>query len=231
MPGEFTLPGEQPNLGPLYNLAAYHLYMRFWPQELIELNDCLYRNLDRHEYLAVIDIDEVILPQKEGVTDWSSLLRKLEESVGEEEFRRKAFYNSRQSHVCEAFEEEEDSGSTEKNTEKIPPYLYTLRHRRRGRPLEFNKQNKCIVRPSHVFTLHNHFPIHCLNGSRREPLEGCDGLTFDPEDSVVLHFRRNISNPQFARRDWDCPVEERAMFAYAQELTERVRVKLADLFL
>lgn len=171
------------------------------------------------------------MPQRRGASDWRSLLGSLKESLGEEEFRRKAYFNSRQSHVCEVYEEAEVRKKEFKGEKsfQILPYLYTLRHRKRGLPLEFNKQNKCIVRPSHVFTLHNHFPIRCLNGSRTVPLT-CDGLTFDPEDSVLLHFRRNISNPKFAHRNWDCPVEETATLTHAQELADNVRRKLVDLF-
>ena len=49
---------------------------KFWPQELIELNDCLYANIYRHDYIAVIDIDEVIMPQK--VNNWHQLIHQIE---------------------------------------------------------------------------------------------------------------------------------------------------------
>lgn len=45
---------------------------KFWPQEIIELNDCLYRNLNRHEYIAVIDVDEMIIPQR--TLTWQELI-------------------------------------------------------------------------------------------------------------------------------------------------------------
>ena len=67
-----TLAGSQVNIKSMYNLYASQPSGQFWPQELIELNDCLYRNLYRHEYLAMIDVDEMILPR---TGDWRRLIR------------------------------------------------------------------------------------------------------------------------------------------------------------
>ena len=71
-----ALPGAQVNIEPMYNYLYLRMHEKFWPQELLELNDCLYRNLRRHEYLAIIDIDEMIMPQ--NLDNWHQLLEKVE---------------------------------------------------------------------------------------------------------------------------------------------------------
>ena len=71
-----TLPGNQPNVGALYNFWEAILKDKHWPLELIELNDCLYRNLYQYDYIAVIDIDEIIMPNK--VDNWQQLVQSIE---------------------------------------------------------------------------------------------------------------------------------------------------------
>ena len=36
-------------------------------QELVSIHECLWRNVDRFEYLAVMDVDEIIVPQVKKV--------------------------------------------------------------------------------------------------------------------------------------------------------------------
>ena len=64
----------------MYNYYYLHMHRKFWPQELIELNDCLYQNLHRHKYLAVMDIDEMIMPQA-GLQNWHQLLAQIEVEI------------------------------------------------------------------------------------------------------------------------------------------------------
>ncbi len=45
-------------------------------EEVIPYNDCLYRNMYKFKYLAVVDFDEVIVPHHDK--DWHGLLGRLE---------------------------------------------------------------------------------------------------------------------------------------------------------
>lgn len=88
-----TLPGVQPNL-PEYQ----HLYLKSKlttkrQNELIPYNDCLYRNLNSYQYLALLDIDEIIMPLKHH--DWYGLMDEVESiSLSEQNYSR-ASYNVR----------------------------------------------------------------------------------------------------------------------------------------
>lgn len=88
-----TLPGNQPNL-PEYQ----HLYLKSKltnkrQNELIPYNDCLYRNLNSYQYLALLDIDEIIMPLEHH--NWHGLMEEVEKmSLAEQNYSR-ASYNVR----------------------------------------------------------------------------------------------------------------------------------------
>ncbi len=46
---------------------------------MVPYNDCLYRNLYKYKYLAILDLDEVIMPQKHE--DWHEMLAHLIETA------------------------------------------------------------------------------------------------------------------------------------------------------
>ena len=61
---ETLMPGHLPNLEGLQEM---YIKKRIWnaaKRELIDLNDCFYRNLYQYKYFALFDIDEVIMPLK-----------------------------------------------------------------------------------------------------------------------------------------------------------------------
>lgn len=51
--------------------------LHYYGQRIL-LNDCIYRNMYRVDYLLMIDIDEMILPVK--TNDWQSMIKSLESS-------------------------------------------------------------------------------------------------------------------------------------------------------
>ncbi|XP_063172269.1 beta-1,4-galactosyltransferase galt-1-like [Candoia aspera] len=50
--------------------------------QITALNDCIYHNMYRSKYVALIDADEVILPVKDA--DWKSLMQRLEKENPED---------------------------------------------------------------------------------------------------------------------------------------------------
>ena len=57
-----SLPGHQPNIKVLQHLYLKSKINNKRQNELIPYNDCLYRNLYQYKYIALLDIDEVIMP-------------------------------------------------------------------------------------------------------------------------------------------------------------------------
>ena len=76
-----TLPGGQPNIPGFQHLYLAKKTSQKRQNELIPYNDCLYKNMYKYEFIALLDIDEVIMPTHEEDTTWHDLMvRVLEKS-------------------------------------------------------------------------------------------------------------------------------------------------------
>jgi hypothetical protein len=60
---------------------------------VIPYNDCLYRNLYQYEYIALLDIDEVIMPMKGG--GWKELMIQVDKKARQSRNDSRASYNFR----------------------------------------------------------------------------------------------------------------------------------------
>lgn len=69
-----TLPGGQPNLPGLQHMYLKKKTTHKRQMELIPYNDCLYRHMYEYRWLALLDIDEVIVPLEDE--DWSGLMKR-----------------------------------------------------------------------------------------------------------------------------------------------------------
>ena len=77
-----TLAGSQPNHPFLTNMFMYqekppdvnHPYKHIIGNEGLSVNDCFLRNMQKYKYIANIDNDEIIVPQK-----WTTLLEMMED--------------------------------------------------------------------------------------------------------------------------------------------------------
>ena len=70
------ISGYQPNIHGLQHLYLKKKRNNKRQNELIPYNDCLYRNMYRYKYIALLDIDEVILPIEEH--NWSDLMKNVQ---------------------------------------------------------------------------------------------------------------------------------------------------------
>jgi len=70
-----VFPGYQINNKALNQWYSNIINSLFWPQEMLELNDCFYRNIHNFEYIAIFDVDEVIVPQ--NAYNWSQMLQQI----------------------------------------------------------------------------------------------------------------------------------------------------------
>ncbi|KAJ6219222.1 hypothetical protein RDWZM_005034 [Blomia tropicalis] len=222
---QLTLPGEQVNVPSLYNYYYNKLREDFWPQELIELNDCLYRNIYRHKYLIVKDIDEMIIPQ--NLNNWHELIDKIENNMNENDLRTKAYYMNRHAHVYDMFEEETIE---DEKLKPIPEYLYMMRHTYRSKLSEIGRNIKCFHRTDLVTAVHNHFPMKCINTTGHH---SCGGLEININDSILMHYRRNLFMPKdciTSGNPINCTIRDRRAWRHFRKLYEQVQTNLEKIF-
>lgn len=158
--------------------------------EVIPYNDCLYRNLYQYEYIALLDIDEVIMPMPQnsnpapnpnGLSPWAALMEAVDQKARLSRNDSRASYNFRNIYFMD------DMGSQNSQNggffKGIPKYLHMLQHVYRSK--NFTKPGqyvKCFHNPERVITLHNHFPLACLNGS-------CTSYPVPTELAQLQHYR------------------------------------------
>jgi Glycosyltransferase family 92 len=106
------------------------------------LNDCLYRGMHKHKYLAFLDFDEYMMPKKhDSLTDLLQDLEGQEANFSMVMFRNAFFY----------LQWPDDRGASNTN-------LMTLKKTRRNKYLhKANMRSKYICKPEEVVEVGNHF--------------------------------------------------------------------------
>lgn len=126
-----TLPGDQPNLPGFRHLYLKNKLTNKRQNEIIPYNDCLYRNLYSYEYLALLDIDEIIMPIQHQ--DWYGLMEQVQkESLAEKNYTR-ASYNVRNVYFLDDLGVGEEQIKHTGHELGIPRYLHMLQHVYRSR--------------------------------------------------------------------------------------------------
>ncbi|QQP41199.1 Putative LOC100164358 [Caligus rogercresseyi] len=151
-----------------------HLYLKSKltnkrQNELIPYNDCLYRNMYRYEYIALLDIDEVITPIKHS--SWSEMMKYVRTSALAIKNETRASYNFR-------------NVRTWGLNKELPPYLHMMQHVYRS--ANYTKPGqyiKCFHNPEKALILHNHFPLGCLGV--------CTSYPVDISVGHLQHYRKD----------------------------------------
>ncbi|XP_077295621.1 uncharacterized protein LOC143917881 [Arctopsyche grandis] len=212
-----TLPGGQPNAPAFQHLYLTKKTNNKRQNELIPYNDCLYKNLYSYEYIALLDIDEVIMPVKD--TDWGTLMDKVVATSNKEHAVPRASYNVRNVYFLDDLQHAHGWFSD------IPRYMHMLQHVYRAKnftkPMQYVK---CFHDPQRVLTLHNHFPLACLGSS-------CTSYAIDTEDAQLQHYRADCvktlkkSCEQFRQES----VMDTTVWRYKDTLVNRVTDTLRTL--
>lgn len=170
-----TLPGGQPNIPTFQHLYLKKKLNHKRQNELIPYNDCLYKNLYNYEYIALLDIDEVIMPLKED--NWSALMDRVVPLSRAGSATPRASYNVRNVYFLD------DLTHAHGWFREIPQYMHMLQHVYRARnftkPFQYVKSFHDTER---VLTLHNHLPLACLSS-------GCVSYSIDTTDAQLQHYR------------------------------------------
>ncbi|KAL1454978.1 hypothetical protein WDU94_009105 [Cyamophila willieti] len=170
-----TLPGGQPNVPGFQHMYLTKKVNHKRQNELIPYNDCLYKNLYTYEYIALLDVDEVIMPLKSQ--SWKELMQTVMKKALAEKNETQASYNVRNVYFLD------DLLHSHGWFKDIPRYMHMLQHVYRSK--NFTKPNqyvKCFHNPERTLTLHNHFPLACLS-------QGCTSYAIHTEDAQLQHYR------------------------------------------
>ncbi len=174
-----TLPGYMPNMRGLQHLYLKNMLNFKRQNEIIPYNDCLYRNMYRYEYLALLDIDEVIMPKK--AKNWKDM---MEQEVIPASFKVKnvtrASYNFRNVYFMDSMLKEP--------FKDIPQYMHMMQHVYRS--VKYTNPGahvKCFHDTEQVLVLHNHFPLGCIDGK-------CSSYSVDIDVGQLQHYRAKCVN-------------------------------------
>jgi len=154
-----SLPGYQPNLPVLQHMYLKSKLNNKRQNELIPYNDCLYRNMYRYEYIALLDIDEVIMPVEHN--NWADMMEEAVKSSLEVKNETRASWNFRNVYFMDEMLDIHEP----EHFKDIPPYLHMMQHVYRS--ANYTKPGqyvKCFHNPEKALILHNHFPLGCLGG-------------------------------------------------------------------
>lgn len=171
-----TLPGGQPNLPGLQHMYLKKKTTHKRQMELIPYNDCLYRHMYRHRWLALLDIDEVIVPLEDP--DWGGLMRRaLPLAVPADGKPPRSSYHASNLYFLDSLRHEHGW------EEGVPRYMHMLQHVYRTR--NFTKPGqyvKAFHETDRVLALHNHFPLACLGGA-------CSSYALETRHARLQHYR------------------------------------------
>lgn len=171
-----SLAGGQPNVPTFQHLYLTKKTNHKRQNELIPYNDCFYKHMYQYRYIALLDIDEVIMPAT--AANWKEL---MDETVIPKSLKIKreprASYNVRNVYFLD------DLIHSHGWIKDIPKYMHMLQHVYRSK--NFTKPNqyvKCFHNTEKVLTLHNHFPLSCLGSS-------CTSYPIETVDAQLQHYR------------------------------------------
>jgi hypothetical protein len=209
-----SLPGDQPNLPGLRHLYLKSKIINKRQNELIPYNDCLYRNLYSYDYIALLDTDEVIVPQ--DVSTWNELIEIL--SARAPINKHFASYNFRNVYF---WDDAEHSRSLEAG---IPRHMHMLQHVYRS--LNYTKIGqyvKCFHDVQKILLLHNHYPLACLEGR-------CTSYAVDPVTAHLQHYRSDCQLKKTCEVEYKQHlVRDTTIWRYNEDLIPRVNKVLKKL--
>ena len=157
-----------------------------WYSEVIQYNDCFYRNMNGYKYIVLLDTDELIIPQGK-LKLWKDTIPHMKKASGAKVqdaflFQNAYFFNEVQKKVPKSL------------LRNIPKYLHIFTHLYRSR--RHTMQHffvKSFFNTETVFIAHNHTPLACLKFGRCKKF--CAPLKY----GQLQHYRKTCSSgvPKF----------------------------------
>ncbi|XP_045599496.2 uncharacterized protein [Procambarus clarkii] len=162
-------------------------WSEFWDLgSLTSLNDCVYRSAGRHRYVAIVDLDEFMVP-KTPAADlgelYHNVLKPKHGEVGDAALILNAFF-------CFDFKE-----NTNKNHTSFPMFLHTQREARLWPP---KSRSKMILIPEAIVSVGHHMVHHFLRKTSKN--------RSSPKHVSVLHHYRTCGDLRLGIHGTGSPV-------------------------
>ncbi len=170
-----SLPGWQPSLPMLQHNFLKKNIIAKRQNEVIPYNDCLYRNIYTHDFIALLDVDEIIVPKT--ARSWSEMLGQFDKDIADYNFQNMYYLASMQPKNLDL----DDLSSIP----EIPEHLHMLRHVYRSNKTSLHI--KSFHNTNYVLTLHNHYPLECLTGQ-------CPNQLVNNSIAQMHHYRDDCTS-------------------------------------
>ncbi|RWS21898.1 Glycosyltransferase-like protein, partial [Leptotrombidium deliense] len=178
-----TLPGSQPNIPGFRHFYLRNQVVTKRQFEVIVYNDCLYRNINSYNYLALLDIDEVIMPLKHQ--NWSHLMEQVVNVTSLYTERAVASFCARNVYFFDSFSNKTNETNSIGREAGIPRHLHMLQHVfRSDKYTDTISYVKCFHDTSQIISIHNHFPIKCVS-------KKCIANLMNNEMVHLQHYRKD----------------------------------------
>ncbi|XP_013103202.2 uncharacterized protein LOC106084205 [Stomoxys calcitrans] len=205
----FSLSLEVSNLNEYRHMEMAKNGFAYILHEVVPYNDCLYRNMYLYKYVAVIDVDEILMPLGK-YSNWSQLM-EYGEKITNPNCKHFASYCFR----CIYFPQYAEKPVYSKD---IPPYFYMMQHVHRVKEhIRPQWATKCLHNTERVIATHNHFPIQWI-------WDVCPSFSFESADAQLQHYREPPLKDTL-----DDPVVDTSLWRFKDDVIERSMKVFEDL--
>jgi hypothetical protein len=175
--------------------------------EVVAQTDCFYKVMNLYDYVALIDMDELIIPVMEEDLTWEDLINRANSNSNSSDYfdgyvAQNVFYpESKAIH------------------NDIPKFMYILQNTQRSKNYSVEGEGvKTIVGTERILTLHTHYPHHCLTNKRHK----CHRFWYPTNMSQNSHYRDAV-DPQFKETQ-----DDTLIWKYKDKLIKAVQETLKE---
>uniref|UniRef100_A0A915PZD7 Glycosyltransferase family 92 protein n=1 Tax=Setaria digitata TaxID=48799 RepID=A0A915PZD7_9BILA len=203
-----NLPGESPNQAYIRSRFIWRNRQQKRRHELIPYNDCLYRHIDTHKFILILDIDEVIVPLKHD--NWSAMLNDIITTLHQNQKNEITSISIRNVFKFPS--------STNSSNPLVPSYMYMLQNRQKSKTLSKpGEYGKAFINTNTVATVFNHFALHRHHGDVAGTLHA------EPSVAIKLHYKTKC--PTESRKECEqlehITMDDTTMDRFAKKLTKQ----------
>ncbi|XP_065350510.1 uncharacterized protein LOC135946283 [Cloeon dipterum] len=220
-----SLPGTLPNVPDfmINFLSAKFVHKIF--HELIDYNDCFYKNFNLFHFVVLLDIDEVLVPVG-SLQTWHELMYNVLLPRAKKMPHVSHTFAARNAFVMDDAKEYGDW------TAGVPRYMHMLQNvHRMANYTEYGARIKAFHLTEKTLALHNHYTRTCV-GERGEILEWCNTFDITVDVGYLLHYCVRRSKSECSVKRGENLTIDNTLFKYKTELvaaTKKAMLKIGFL--